>query len=447
MSVDAVPNPHAALDVRRFIDDRPVSRYQLLVASLCAAVVCIDGFDAQVMGYVAPALARELRIARLVMGSVISSGTIGMMVGALVFGPVADRVGRKPVLVACSLMFGAGSLLTATAGTVAQLTACRIFTGFGLGGAMPNAIALTSEFMPERSRHSGVMTMFTGFAVGSALAGWVSAAVIGTLGWRSVFLVGGSIPIVVAIVLIAFLPESIRFLVSSGGREAQVYECLARIAPGATPTHRRLVVADERRSFAVGQLFGSGRGVVTVLLWVLFFMNLLDLWFLNNWLPTILSDAGITNEAASLITSLFQVGGVAGSLALAAVVSDRMSFGLLTMIYCSAALCVALIGESGSFVPWLAIAILLSGICVIGGQTASNALTAAFYPTPIRATGIGWALGVGRVGSILGPFLGGLLLSYGGTAKRVFWAAAIPPLIAAAAAASVWSLSRKDGQR
>ncbi len=209
----------AVLDVREFIDEQPFSGYQFLIASLCAMVVFIDGFDAQVMGPVGPSLMAQLHIARSAFGSVISSGTLGMMVGALIFGPVADRVGRKPVLVACALAFGAGSLLTATATSVTQLMAFRVFTGFGMGGAMPNAIALTSEYMPKRSRNTAVMTMFCGFSFGSAFAGWTVAALIRNYGWQSIFLVGGSIPIVVAVLLIALLPESIRFLVVRGGQK------------------------------------------------------------------------------------------------------------------------------------------------------------------------------------------------------------------------------------
>src|SRR5262245_5399019 len=282
-----IPNPESrALDVRRFIDEQRFGRYQFLIAGLCAAIVFIDGFDAQVMGFVAPALSAELHIPRVTLGTVISSGTFGMMVGALAFGPLADRFGRKPVLVVCALTFGAGSLLTSTATSVAQLTAFRVFTGLGMGGAMPNAIALTSEYMPRRSRNAAVMTMFCGFSLGSACAGWVVAAVIRRFGWQSVFLVGGSIPILLAIVLIAALPESIRFLVLKGGQQKRVVEYLARIAPGVPVPDEVIAGEDEhaRGAFSVRQLFAGGRAIVTLLLWTMFFTNLLNLWFLNNWL-------------------------------------------------------------------------------------------------------------------------------------------------------------------
>lgn len=436
----------AVLDVREFIDEQPFSGYQFLIASLCAMVVFIDGFDAQVMGPVGPSLMAQLHIARSAFGSVISSGTLGMMVGALIFGPVADRVGRKPVLVACALAFGAGSLLTATATSVTQLMAFRVFTGFGMGGAMPNAIALTSEYMPKRSRNTAVMTMFCGFSLGSAFAGWTVAALIRNYGWQSIFLVGGSIPIVVAVLLIALLPESIRFLVVRGGQKKRIVRYLLRIAPATSVPDDVISGADEHsgQRFSVARLFADGRGVVTLMLWVTFFMNLLNLWFLNNWLPTIMNDAGIKVETASLITSLFQIGGIVGALALAGALGRRLSFGVLAATYLAAAVFIFLIGNAGASIPLLVMTVFASGMGVIGGQTVSNALTADYYPTAIRATGIGWALGIGRVGSILGPIVGGYLLSYGGSARRVFWAAAAPALVAAFAALAVSIINKKE---
>ncbi|HET9360001.1 MAG TPA: MFS transporter, partial [Vicinamibacterales bacterium] len=172
----------SSLDIRRFIDERPVGRYQLLVALLCGLIVFVDGFDAQAMGFVAPALSADLQIARSVLGTVISAGLVGMMVGALVSGPVADRIGRRPVLVACALVFGAGSLLTATAQSVEGLAAFRALTGLGMGGAMPNAIALTSEYMPRRRRGTAVTTMICGFSLGAAVGGFVAAEIIPRFG-------------------------------------------------------------------------------------------------------------------------------------------------------------------------------------------------------------------------------------------------------------------------
>ncbi len=411
----AITGLHAN-DVRldRSLDERFMNRTQLLVLTLCGSVLFIDGFDAQAMGFVAPALVQQLHLARSALGPVFSSGLVGIMIGALVFGPLADRLGRKPVLVWCTLLFGLFSLLTATAGSLQGLLLYRLFTGFGLGGAMPNAVALTSEFMPERFRSTAVTVMFVGFAIGAAAGGFVAAGLIPRFGWQSVFVAGGVAPCVIAVFLIAFLPESIRFLQTGDARPS-------------------LIIGHGSKQFIVGQLFDAGRTRMTLLIWVIFFMSLLDLYFLNAWMPTLVHDAGIEIGRAIVLTALFQLGGAVGSLVLGRVLDRFLSFRVLAYAYLTAGVFVFLIGTAGKSVVLLACAILAAGFAVIGGQGGANALAAAFYPTPIRATGVGWALGIGRVGSIIGPLVGGALLSLQQDTRRVFWAAAVPVLIASAA--------------
>jgi AAHS family 4-hydroxybenzoate transporter-like MFS transporter len=432
--------PATVLDIREFIDERPVGRYQLLVAVMCGLIVFVDGFDAQAMGYVAPALTAALQIPRSVLGSVISSGLFGMMAGALVSGPVADRVGRKPVLVAAVLIFGVGSLLTATAQSVEALITFRVLTGLGMGGAMPNAIALTSEYMPRRRRGTAVTTMICGFSLGAAVGGFVAAAIIPRFGWESVFVVGGVAPIVIAAVAFFLLPDSIRFLLVKGGEETRVRQYLARIAPDVVMAPALSAGVDEHQArgvFVVRQLFTEGRAAVTALIWVVYFMNLLNLYFLNSWLPTIISDAGIPVSTAIQLTSLFQVGGIGGALVLGRVLDRNFSFWILAACYLWAAMCVYLVGQVGASAPLLAVTITCAGLGIIGGQNASHALTSEFYPTRIRATGVGWALGIGRIGSIVGPIVGGQLLAQGTSTRQVFWAATVPALIATAAAAGI----------
>ena len=434
-----VPVSATALDIRQFIDERPVGRYQVLVAAMCAVIVFVDGFDAQAMGYVAPALSAALDIPRGVLGSVISSGLVGMMVGALASGPAADRVGRKPVLVASALIFGVGSLITSTAQSVEALMAFRVLTGLGLGGAMPNAIALTSEYMPRGRRATAVATMMCGFSLGAAVGGFVTAAIIPRFGWQSVFVVGGVVPILIAAAAVVVLPDSIRFLIVRGRDEARARRYLTRIAPGVALPRELSPGGDEHHSgtLVVKQLFTDGRAIPTVLIWVVYFMNLLNLYFLNSWLPTIISDAGIPVSTAIRLTSLFQVGGIGGALVLGRVLDRRFSFLVLTACYGWAALCVLLIGQAGASIPLLALTITCAGLGIIGGQNASHALSSEFYPTRMRATGVGWALGIGRIGSIVGPILGGQLLALGTGTRQVFWAAAVPAIIASIASACV----------
>jgi AAHS family 4-hydroxybenzoate transporter-like MFS transporter len=428
------------LDIRGFIDDRPIGRYQLQVAVMCGLIVFVDGFDAQAMGFVAPALTAAMKISRGVLGSVISSGLVGMMIGALVSGPLADRIGRKPVLVACALIFGVGSLLTATAQSVESLMAWRAITGLGMGGAMPNAIALTSEYMPRHRRAGAVTTMICGFSLGAAVGGLVAASLIPRFGWPSVFIVGGTIPIAIALVSIAALPESIRFLVVRGRGESRARQYLARIAPGADVSGPLSPGGDEHAgggAFIVTELFTNGRALGTMLIWVIYFMNLLNLYFLNSWLPTIISDAGIPVETAIRLTSLFQIGGIAGAVVLGRLLDRSFSFWILAGCYAWAAAFVYSIGHAGASVALLAVTITCAGVGIIGGQNASHALSSEFYPTRIRSTGVGWALGIGRIGSIVGPVVGGLLLAQNTPMRDVFWAAVIPAAIATLAATGV----------
>jgi MFS transporter, AAHS family, 4-hydroxybenzoate transporter len=438
----------SAIDIRQFIDERPVSGYQLRVAVMCGLIVFVDGFDAQAMGFVAPALTAALKISRGVLGSVISSGLVGMMIGALVSGPLADRIGRKPVLIACALIFGIGSLLTATAQSVESLMAFRLVTGLGMGGAMPNAIALTSEYMPRRRRAGAVTMMICGFSLGAAVGGFVAASIIPVMGWPSVFVVGGVFPIAIALISIYALPESIRFLVVRGDSDSRARDYLSRIAPGASLDGPLSPGHDEQAqgAFAVVELFTSGRAITTTLIWVIYFMNLLNLYFLNSWLPTILSDAGIPVETAIRLTSLFQIGGIAGAVVLGQLLDRSFSFWILAACYAWAAAFVYAIGHAGASVALLAVTIACAGVGIIGGQNASHALSSEFYPTRIRSTGVGWALGIGRIGSIVGPVVGGLLLAQNTPMRDVFWAALVPAVLATTAAAGI-AISRAETRR
>jgi MFS transporter, AAHS family, 4-hydroxybenzoate transporter len=436
-----------ALDLRQLIDERPMSGFQLRVVLVCAAIAFMDGYDVQAMGYVAPALAASLQIARAALGPLISSGIVGMAVGALTFGPLADRFGRKPVLLTCTLIFGVMSLITATATSIQMIFVYRLLTGFGLGGALPNTIALTAEYTPKKYRATAITGMFCGFSIGAAVGGFVAAGLISRFGWQSVFVVGGIVPIVIAIVSALYLPESIRFLIIKGGRQHRVAAYLSKIAPGEYRGDPILAGDEEHASqgFSVKELFREGRATVTLLLWVCFFMNLLVLFFMNNWMPTVMNDAGIKIETAILITTLFQLAGTAGAIVLGRIFDRGHSFKVLALAYLGAAAAVLLVGEAGSSLAGLVFTVSLAGFCVVGGQTGSNALAAAFYPTAIRSTGTGWCLGIGRIGSIIGPILGGALLAAGGDVRRVFWVIAIPSVIAMAAAFRIAFITKRKG--
>jgi AAHS family 4-hydroxybenzoate transporter-like MFS transporter len=442
--VNARPGPANAVDVRTFIDNQPISPYQWMVTAMCGLIVFVDGFDAQAVGFVTPALIRDFQVTRAVMGGVQSAGLVGMMAGALLFGPVADRIGRKPVLLASTLIFGIGSLLTATADSINALSAFRLLTGIGMGGAMPNAIALTSEYMPSRLRATAVTAMMCGFSLGAAVGGFVAASLIPRFGWQSVFVVGGAIPLVITVISVFVLPESIRFLLGTSSERGRADGYLQRIAPGANTS---AVTADPdsgARGFVVARLFTDKRALVTLLIWVVYFTNLLDLYFLNSWLPTIMNDSGIRAETAIRVTAMFQVGGCIGAILLGRILDRRHTFFIVAICFIWAAVWIVVTAEAGTSVPLLITAMLATGVGIIGGQNASHALSSEYYPTAIRATGVGWALGIGRIGSIIGPLLGGFLLTQGGGARQVLWMACIPAVIAAAAATGIGVITRQS---
>ena len=443
MAISHAQDGASPVDVAGFIDAQPVGGFQIRLLLTCAAVLFLDGFDTTAIGYVAPSLAKEWGLTKGALGPVFSAGLFGLMIGALVFGPLADRIGRKKIIILSTLAFGIGALVTAFVQDVNTLLAIRFLTGLGLGGAMPNTIALTSEFSPHRRRATMVMVMFCGFSVGAALGGFLAAGLIPHFGWRSVFIVGGAAPLLLVPILALKLPESVRFLALTGRANERVAQLLGFINPKAVfaPATRFVVHEPELVGMPVLHLFRSGRTLVTLLLWVVFFMSLLDLYFLSNWLPTVLNDLGASVSEAAAIGSMLQVGGVVAIFALGNII-DRFSFRALALLYFIAVFAVGAIGQLGHSVALVTLAIFVAGFCIVGGQIAANALAAGFYPTSVRASGVGWALGIGRVGSIVGPLVGGALMTLKWSTGAVFMAAAAAAMCAALAA---FSLSRLAG--
>jgi AAHS family 4-hydroxybenzoate transporter-like MFS transporter len=404
----------ATVDVPELLDRQTISGYQMHVMALCAAVVFLDGFDTQVIGNLVPAIIAEWKVTRPAMAPVGVAGLLGLMVGALSLGPLADMIGRRAVIIGSTLAFGAMTVLTGLlADSVTSLVVLRFLTGLGLGGAMPNSIAMTAEYAPKRRQATMVMVMFCGFPLGASFAGFISAYLIPAFGWRSVLYLGGVLPIALVPLLLAQLPESIRHLVLQGNQAARIASILSRINPAlAFPAGTRFAIGEQHGGgVPVAHLFREGRAVATVLLWTVFFMSLLNIFLINFWLPTLTHDAGIPLALANMATGLFQAGGVISTLLGGRAVDAYGAYRVLSPAYVLAGLSIGALGFVVASPVLLVIAATVAGFCLIGGQTGVNALASTFYPTFIRSTGVGWALGIGRIGSIAGPAVGGILIA------------------------------------
>lgn len=425
-------NTSEAIDIAALIDSHPISRFQIWVMVLVGFSVVMDGFDVQAMGFVAPSIIHEWGVSRAAMGPVFGTSLIGMMLGSLILGPVADRIGRRPVLIGATLYLSLCMFATSFASTLPQLLVLRFITGLGLGGIMGNAIALVSEYSPTRKRATLMMWVSCGFTGGAVLGGIASAALIPAAGWRSVFLFGGAVPLAIALAMLACLPESMQFLVLRNRGLARVSHWLGKISPlvESGAMHRYLVHEQTLKGMPVSALFASGRARVTLLLWAVNFMNVLNLFFLANWLPTIAADAGYSVSRAALVGTTLQVGGVIGTIAMGPLIDRWGFFRVLAPGYLFAALAIAGIGQTShaSFALMMAF-VAVSGFGIVGAQPANNTLAATVYPTALRATGVGWSLGVGRAGSIVGPVVAGNLMELHWTSSHLFMAAAVPAVL------------------
>lgn len=418
------------------IDNARPGAFQVGIAALCALIAGIDGFDTQAIAYVAPSIAEAWHLHKAAFGPIFGAGLLGLTIGAFTLSPVADRIGRKAVTLFCCAVFGVFGLLTATATNTEQLLVYRLLTGIGLGGAMPNLIALTNEYAPARLKATLVMTMFCGFPLGSTIGGVISAPLIAHYGWQSVFVLGGVLPLILLPVLYILLPESARFLALRGDAGNRLPGILAKIDPTVSVEQFMKEIGQESAAapasrFPLVELFAAGRAKLTLLVWVAFFMNLLVMYFLVNWLPSLLHSLGLPLETAILSTALLNLGGVCGAIILGRIIDRYEPAVILGLAYAGSAIFIALIALAGPKITLLLASAALAGFGIVGGQIALNAVAASSYPTAIRSTGVGWALGVGRVGSILGPVAGGALLGLGWSSRDLILVAVIPSLLAA----------------
>ncbi len=431
--MNPLPTTNARINIPELLANSRIGPLQKRVFALCLLTLVIDGFDVQAMGYLVPALSTDWNVEPAQFRTVLPAANFGVLIGSLVFTTLADKIGRRPVLVWSTLWFALATLAAAFADNVNELFWLRFVGGIGMGCIIPNATALIGEYSPAARRVTLMMTITVGFTAGGAIAGFVARALIPVFGWQSVFIVGGAIPLVIAIAMFASLPESLQFLAVRRRRLDQVARWVRELDPTIKVDASTEYVANEESKGGVPfvHLFGEGRGRVTILLWIVNFMNLLNLYSLSNWLPTVVNGMGYDQNTAVLVGTILLVGGTIGTFGLAWAIARSGFTRVLTINYMIAAISIAFIGQPALSLTLLTAIVFVAGWCVVGGQPGMNAFAATFYPTYLRSTGVGWALGVGRIGAIVGPYIGGWMIGAKWTTQQLFWAAAIPAVISA----------------
>ena len=424
-----------SVDVQSFLNEHRFSGFQWMIFGLCFVIVLLDGFDTAAIGFIAPSLIKEWGVARPALGPVLSAALFGLAAGALSSGPLADWLGRKRLLVVSVLVFGVACLGSSFSQSLEQLTVLRFLTGLGLGAAMPNAVTLMSEYCPDRLRATLTNAMFCGFPLGAAFGGFLAAWLIPQFGWRSVLALGGVAPLVLALAMLAMLPESVRFMVARARPVERIRATLARVSASAASAES-FSLSESRPSSSgksgIALVLSRQYLVGSVMLWLTYFMGLVIFYALINWMPILFKDAGVEPRSATLIAALFPLGGCGAVLF--GWLMDRFNGNrIIALGYLVTAALIWLIGQAAGNVGSLVAVVFLGGAFMNTAQSSLPALAAAFYPTAGRATGVSWMLGFGRFGGIAGSFLVAELSRRQFTFAEIFTVVAVPGVIAALA--------------
>ena len=421
------------MNLAEIMDKAKLRAFQKGVIATCFALIMVDGFDTQAIAFVAPALRNAWDISPNTFGLLFSAGLLGTMIGAMTFGPAGDRLGRKPLILASTLLFGVMSLLSAGASSVELLATYRFIGGLGLGGLLPNAIALVAEYSPRRIRSTSVVATFIGFPLGAVIGGMSSARIIPAYGWEMVFIIGGVLPLVLLVIAWFQLPESIKFLALNEKKSDQIAATLTRMEPSLKDADmgRIQMPSTVQVKQPVKKLFMDGRATWTLLLWLLTFSALLLTYFLVHWIPLVLVDAGVAQKNAIKGVALLNLGGIVGSLVISRI-SDRR--GPYLAMSCAMGVAIIFIAAIGISTPAgttvVLTVIFLAGLTFVGAQLNISAIAATNYPVEIRSAGTGWSMAAGRVGSIVGPLIGGILVSVNLGIDKIFLVAAVPAAVA-----------------
>ncbi|WDC19238.1 MFS transporter [Escherichia albertii] len=419
------------IDISTILDTYPISHRQWLIVFLGFLVLGIDGFDVTAIGFIAPAIVDDWQISRHMLGPVMMSGLLGLAGGSLISGPLADRYGRRKIIIASVIFFGICSLLSAWSWDLYSLTFFRFITGLGLGAAMPNITTLVAEYAPGKYRSRLSTVIHCGFNTGAALGGLLSQQLLETSSWRSVLIIGGILPLLLALILLRYLPESMLFLVQSPQNKNKLMRLLNKFIPGIANEHSSFFTTEPEKSHAntAKSLLSSPYTLGTFSLWLTLFGGLFCVYLLSGWLPLMIKDAGLTLSQAVIIGSVFQVGGMMGNFCIGIEMDRWGQHCAIILTLLGGACCALILGLYTPSMPLLCVMVLLLGYTINGISPGCYALAAHFYPTSIRATGVSWATGVGRLGAITSAGVGSAMLAAGWTFNEVFMFLPLPLLI------------------
>ena len=423
------------LDVGEVINEAKLSACQWSVFVLCGLLAFLDGYDLNVVNFAAPVIAKAWHLPVSVFGVIFGAGIAGLLVGTLVLSYTADYFGRKKGILIALGLITAATLLTPLSREVNLLIFMRFLTGVGIGALAPSVMTMSTEFSPKRTRARAVTFMTASVAIGGTVGGLIAARAIPNFGWPSVFFIGGSLTLILIPIVALMLPESIRFQVSHGVDRAGIVRTLSRIVPGRdfSGVGEFVLNEDGRSGLPVVSLFTGGRGAKTASLWAAFFMTQMTVFFAASWMTAILTQQGLTVAGAITAAAFFNAGGIFGPM-VAGWLSDRLRPIVVVCAFeAGAAALMASIGPAGSGQLTAAIAVFCAGFCTFGSLGGVIALGASVYPTAMRATGLGWLSGTGRIGSLVGAMLGGVLIATGLPKSQLFYLSAVPPLIAVCA--------------
>lgn len=426
--------------LKDLIDESPISTPQIVVVAICFVLNVLDGFDVVAISYAAPAIAEDWRIAPTTLGVVFSAGLVGMTVGAMFLAPFTDVIGRRKMILYALIIISASMTITGMAENTAHLIVLRIITGLGIGAMLASLTSMVAEYTPKRRRNFAIGFLQTGYPVGATVGGFLAAWLVPVYGWRELFFVGGGLTAIMAPIVLLWLPESLDFLATRQPPHAlqKINKMLHRMQ---RPALRALPEkpSGRRAAVTIGALLTPDFRANTLKLWLAFFMCFFTLYFLLSWIPKIIVNAGFSLENGISAGIAFNAGAVIGVLALGYLADKRGLKGLIALfLVVGGALMLGFGLAPADLIALLCLAFLI-GAFVDGGFAGLYSVAARLYPTEIRTTGVGWAIGAGRFGGVAGPYVGGLVIAWQWSSFAAFALFAAPMMIAAAAVIAIRS--------